>query len=54
MKADLIKRKVKKEFNGWWMISLIGAVVILLPIFLFSLLYFKNLMKTGFIFVSIY
>jgi iron(III) transport system permease protein len=37
VKAKLIKRKVKKEFNGWWLISLIGAVVILLPIlFIFS------------------
>ena len=37
MKAELIKRKIKKEFNGWWIISLIRAVVILLPIlFVFS------------------
>ena len=37
MKANLIKRYFKKEINGWWMISLIGAVVILLPIlFIFS------------------
>ena len=37
MKAELIKRNIKKEFNGWWMISLVGAVVILLPIlFIFS------------------
>jgi len=37
MKAELLKRKVKKEFNGWWTISLFGAVVILLPIlFIFS------------------
>ncbi|MHA0855369.1 ABC transporter permease [Paenibacillus sp. CMAA1364] len=32
-----MKRSIKKEFNGWWMISIIGAVVILLPIlFIFS------------------
>ena len=37
MKAELIKRNIKKEFNGWWVISLVGAVVILLPIlFIFS------------------
>lgn len=37
MKAELIKRNIKKEFNGWWIISLVGAVVILLPIlFVFS------------------
>ena len=37
MKAELIKRNIKKEFNGWWIISLVGAVVILLPIlFIFS------------------
>ena len=37
MKAELVKRNIKKEFNGWWMISLVGAVVILLPIlFIFS------------------
>ncbi len=37
MKAEVIKRKIKKEFNGWWIISLIGAVVILLPIlFIFT------------------
>ncbi|MEH7253710.1 iron ABC transporter permease [Neobacillus niacini] len=37
MKANLIKRNFKKEINGWWIISLIGAVVILLPIlFVFS------------------
>lgn len=37
MKAELIKRKIQKEFNGWWIISIVGAVVILLPIlFIFS------------------
>ena len=37
MKAELIKRNIKKEFNGWWIISIVGAVVILLPIlFIFS------------------
>lgn len=37
MKAELIKRNIKKDFNGWWVISLVGAVVILLPIlFIFS------------------
>lgn len=37
MKAELVKRNIKKEFNGWWIISLVGAVVILLPIlFIFS------------------
>lgn len=32
MRSDLIKRHLKKEFNGWWIISIVGAVVILLPI----------------------
>jgi len=32
MRAELIKRNLKKEFNGWWIISIVGAVVILLPI----------------------
>lgn len=37
MKTQLIRRNIKKEFNGWWIISLVGAVVILLPIlFIFS------------------
>ncbi|WP_394231940.1 ABC transporter permease [Niallia oryzisoli] len=37
MKAELIKRKIKKEFNSWWIVSIVGAVVILLPIlFIFS------------------
>ncbi len=37
MKAELIKRNIKKEFNGWWIISIVGAVVILLPIlFIFA------------------
>ncbi|WP_428910055.1 ABC transporter permease [Niallia sp. Krafla_26] len=37
MKTELIKRKIKKEFNGWWFLSIVGAVVILLPIlFIFS------------------
>jgi len=37
MKAEFVKRNIKKEFNGWWIISLVGAVVILLPIlFIFS------------------
>ncbi|WP_077212019.1 ABC transporter permease [Bacillus dakarensis] len=37
MKTQLIRRNMKKEFNGWWIISLVGAVVILLPIlFIFS------------------
>ena len=37
MKTELVKRNIKKEFNGWWIISLVGAVVILLPIlFIFS------------------
>ena len=42
MKAELIKRKIKKEFNGWWIISLVGAVVILLPIlFIFSSIFLE-------------
>ena len=42
MRTELIKRKIKKEFNGWWLISLIGAVVILLPIlFIFSSLFLE-------------
>jgi iron(III) transport system permease protein len=32
MNPDLIKRYVRKEFNGWWIISMIGAAVILLPV----------------------
>lgn len=32
MKLDLMKRYVRKEFNGWWIISMIGAAVILLPV----------------------
>ena len=40
MKAELVKRNIKKEFNGWWVISLVGAVVILLPIlFIFSAIF---------------
>lgn len=42
MKRKLIGRSIRKEFNGWWAISLIGATVILLPIlFVFSSLFFK-------------
>ena len=42
MKAELIKRNIKKEFNGWWIISLVGAVVILLPIlFIFSSIFLE-------------
>lgn len=33
MKAEFMKRMIKKDFNGWFVISLVGAVVILLPIF---------------------
>jgi iron(III) transport system permease protein len=37
MKAEMIRRNIRKEFNSWWVISLVGAVVILLPIlFIFS------------------
>lgn len=32
MKLESVKRYAKKELNGWWIISLIGAAVILLPI----------------------
>ncbi|RHW33989.1 iron ABC transporter permease [Lysinibacillus yapensis] len=40
MKLDLMKRNLKKELNGWWIISLVGAVVILLPIlFIFSTIF---------------
>ncbi len=39
MKPGVIKRNLKKELNSWWIISFIGAVVILLPIlFIFSTL----------------
>ncbi|OCA91748.1 iron ABC transporter [Bacillus wudalianchiensis] len=42
VKRKLIGRSIRKEFNGWWAISLIGATVILLPIlFVFSSLFFK-------------
>ncbi|MFK2825426.1 iron ABC transporter permease [Bacillus sp. B190/17] len=42
MKKKLISRSIRKEWNGWWAISLIGATVILLPIlFVFSSLFFK-------------
>lgn len=37
MKAEVIRRNIKKDFNSWYVISIIGAVVILLPIlFIFS------------------
>ncbi|MFJ8235444.1 ABC transporter permease [Ureibacillus sp. NPDC094379] len=40
MKLNLIKRNLKKEINSWWIISLVGAVVILLPIlFIFSTIF---------------
>lgn len=32
MKLEMVKRYAQKELNGWWMISIIGATVILLPI----------------------
>ncbi|QCJ43798.1 iron ABC transporter permease [Bacillus sp. S3] len=32
MKTEFIRRYVQKELNGWWIISIIGAAVILLPI----------------------
>jgi iron(III) transport system permease protein len=32
MKLEMVKRYVQKELNGWWIISIIGATVILLPI----------------------
>ncbi|UAT32695.1 iron ABC transporter permease [Bacillus badius] len=42
VKRKLIRRSIRKEFNGWWAISLIGATVILLPIlFVFSSLFLK-------------
>ncbi|MDR7077180.1 iron(III) transport system permease protein [Neobacillus niacini] len=42
MNAKLIKRNLKKEINGWWIISLVGAVVILLPIlFIFSSIFLE-------------
>ena len=40
MKLDLIKRNLKKELNSWLMISLVVAVVILLPIpFIFTTIF---------------
>ncbi|MBU8880847.1 iron ABC transporter permease [Bacillus sp. FJAT-29790] len=32
MGINIVKRFIQKEINGWWMISMIGAAVILLPI----------------------
>lgn len=32
MNPDTIKRYVRKELNGWWIISMIGAAVVLLPV----------------------
>jgi len=32
MNPDTIKRYIRKEFSGWWMISMIGAAVVLLPV----------------------
>lgn len=32
MKTEVVKRFVQKDLNGWWIISMVGAAVILLPI----------------------
>ncbi|HHW38428.1 MAG TPA: iron ABC transporter permease [Bacillales bacterium] len=32
MKTEAVKRFAQKELNGWWIISMVGAAVILLPI----------------------
>jgi iron(III) transport system permease protein len=32
MKLEMVKRYAQKELNGWWIVSIIGATVILLPI----------------------
>ncbi|MCM3586946.1 iron ABC transporter permease [Mesobacillus maritimus] len=32
MKANLVRRYLQKELNGWWIISMVGAGIILLPI----------------------
>lgn len=32
MEIESVKRFVRKDFNGWWLISMIGAAIILLPI----------------------
>ncbi|MCM3670868.1 iron ABC transporter permease [Mesobacillus maritimus] len=32
MKANLVRRYMQKELNGWWIISMVGAGIILLPI----------------------
>lgn len=32
MKLIQVKRFIKKEFNGWWIMSMIGVAIILLPI----------------------
>ncbi|NSL52438.1 ABC transporter permease [Calidifontibacillus erzurumensis] len=42
MKIDTVKRFVQKELNGWWIISMMGAAAILLPIlFVFFTLFQK-------------
>jgi iron(III) transport system permease protein len=32
MNPNTIKRYIRKELNGWWIISMIGAAVVLLPV----------------------
>nr|WP_309101737.1 iron ABC transporter permease [Fredinandcohnia onubensis] len=42
MKAEKIKRFLQKELNGWWVISMIGAAIILLPILFVFLSLFQE------------
>ena len=40
MKVNLMRRNLKREINSWWVISIVGAVVILLPIlFIFTTIF---------------
>ncbi|HHY74967.1 MAG TPA: iron ABC transporter permease [Bacillus bacterium] len=42
MKIAVVKRFIQKDLNGWWMISMVGAAVILLPLlFVFFTLFQK-------------
>ncbi|WP_110113459.1 iron ABC transporter permease [Bacillus sp. CGMCC 1.16541] len=42
METKSIKRFLRKDFNGWWLISMIGAAIILLPILFIFLSIFQE------------
>lgn len=42
MRFDSLKRFIKKDLNSWWIISIIGAAVILLPILVIFLSLFQE------------